>query len=124
MNGKHTGVASVSLSYWNADTSGIADSDSSYGEGVSLQALLAADFDGDDSWNVGGSGDFPLLTALDRPRQAVYLTRALTRVLGVRDDATVAVTAAAAIAARAFRLDTNGRAGKRRRARGSDLRVC
>ena len=109
LGGVNAGVASVSLSYWNADTSGIENSP--YGKGVSLQALLAADFDNDDSWNVGGSGDFPLLTALDRPRQAVYLTRALTRILGVRDDATVAVTAAAAIAARAFRLDTNGRAG-------------
>ena len=104
-------MASVSLSYWNADTSGIADSDSPYGASVLLQTLDAADFGDDDSWDVGESDDFPLLTALDRSRQAVYLTRALTRLLILRDGTTAAADGRITMrldAPLTLRLDTNG----------------
>ena len=104
LGGVNAGRASVSLSYWNADTSGVANSP--YGASVLLQTLGAVDFGDDDSWHVGESDDFPLLTALDRPWQAVNLARALTRVLDLEDRATVA--AGATIKARFVRLDTNG----------------
>ena len=94
----------LSLNYWNADTSGVANSP--YGASALLQTLGAADFGDDDSWHVGESDDFPLLTALDRPWQAVNLARALTRVLDLEDGATVA--AGATIKARFLHLDTNG----------------
>ena len=94
----------LSLNYWNADTSGVANSP--YGASALLQTLDAVDFGDDDSWHVGESGDFPLLTALDRPWQAVNLARALTRVLDLEDEATVA--AGTTIRARFLRLDTNG----------------
>ena len=109
-NGNATNVT-LSLNYWNADTSGVTIS---RGNGVTLtlsvalQTLSAAYFANDDSWDVGESYDFPLLTALDRPWQAVNLARALTRILGLGDGATVAAAAGTTITVRAFRLDTNG----------------
>ena len=109
-NGNATNVT-LSLNYWNADTSGVTIS---RGNGVTLtlsvalQTLSAAYFANDDSWDVGESYDFPLLTALDRPWQAVNLARALTRILGLGDGTTMAAATGTTITARALRLDTNG----------------
>ena len=67
-NGSATNVT-LSLNYWNADTSGLTISQGSGAVltlSVALQTLSAAYFANDDSWDVGESGDFPLLTALDR----------------------------------------------------------
>ena len=97
-----SGDVSVSLSYWNADTSGVTTSQQgSVNLSVVLQTLAVSDFGGDlaaTAWAFGdsdladGVADFPLLTVHDRPLQAVNLARALTRILGVGDAATVHLT--------------------------------
>ena len=85
--------------YWNTQTSGIPSTgDFNAGLGVRLQGLASVNFaDDDDSWDVGGDNDFPLLKQLDMPWQAVNLTRALTRAHFGSDESATAVT-----------LDTNG----------------
>ena len=121
--------ASVSLSYWNADTSGVADllvPAAVYGESVLLQTLGATNFGDDDSWDVGGDDDFPLLAALDRPRQAVYLARALTRILALRIGLMVTADerSVARIDSRStLRLDTNGLAADEG-ADGTSIPTC
>ena len=123
------GAASVSLSYWNADTSGVADllvPAAVYGESVLLQTLGATNFGDDDSWDVGGDDDFPLLAALDRPRQAVYLARALTRILALRIGLMVTADerSVARIDSRStLRLDTNGLAADEG-ADGTSIPTC
>ena len=99
--------------YWNLDTSGVTES--ADGDGVTLQTLTAGDFDGNptNAWDFGrnNGNDFPLLTDFSRPLQAVYLTRALTRILPLSDNlARDALTAGSeqALEANGFRLDTNG----------------
>ena len=125
----NTGAASVSLSYWNADTSGVADLPvpaAVYGESVLLQTLGAADFGDDDSWDVGGGGDFPLLADLSRPWQAVNLARALTRIL-ILGDGTRATADERSVARSdlrsALRLDTNGLAADEG-ADGTSIPIC
>ena len=94
---------SVSLNYWNVDTSGITISqDDRIAPSVVLQTLSSVAFGGAaaTAWAFGdsdlsdtdGIADFPLLTVHDRPLQAVYLARALTRILGVGDAATIHLT--------------------------------
>ena len=55
-----------------------------------------------------GVADFPLLTVHSQPWQAVNLARALTRILGVGDAATIVAAAGTTITTDALRLDTNG----------------
>ena len=121
-----TGVT-VSLSYWNADTSGVTTSQGgSVTLSVALQTLGAADFANDDSWDVGESDDFPLLTALDRPWQAVNLARALTRILVLRGEARATVdegSVARSDLLLTLRLDTNGLAADTR-ANGTSAPSC
>ena len=92
--------------YWNEDTSN--QTDSAGGEGAVVQTLIAANFGGNDStltWDFGDSvlsdtdtaADFPLLKDLDQPWQAANLARALTRLLGVSDAATLALEAGTTI---------------------------
>ena len=106
--------------YWNLDTSGVTVSDG--GIGVALQTLTAGNFGGNptNAWVFGRRNDFPLLADFSRPLQAVYLTRALTRVLPLRDnperDALSAISVSVADE-NGFRLDTNGLAAND----GSDL---
>ena len=97
--------------YWDLNTSGVTVSDG--GVGIALQTLSSVAF-GDDAavaWDFGGNNDFPLLTVFSQPLQAVYLTRALTRILPLSDNlARDALTAGSeqALEANGFRLDTNG----------------
>ena len=102
-NSGFSGGGNVSFSYWNADTSGVTISQ---GGGVTLsvvlQTLSSVAFGGAaaTAWAFGdsvlsdtdGVADFPLLTVHDRPLQAVNLARALTRIMGVGDAATVHLT--------------------------------
>ena len=98
-----TDAARVSLSYWNADTSGVTISQGgNVTLSVVLQTLSSVAFGGAaaTAWAFGdsvlsdtdGVADFPLLTVHDRPLQAVNLARALTRIMGVGDAATVHLT--------------------------------
>ena len=98
-----TDAARVSLSYWNADTSGVTVSQGgNVTLSVVLQTLSSVAFGGAaaTAWAFGdsdlsdtdGVADFPLLTVHDRPLQAVNLARALTRIMGVGDAATVHLT--------------------------------
>ena len=91
--------------YWNLDTSGITISEGGSANGsVVVQTLTVSNF-GDETaaaaWDFGdsdisdGVADFPLLTIHSKPWQAVNLARALTRILGISDAATI--TAAAGI---------------------------
>ena len=100
-----TDAARVSLSYWNADTSGVTISQGgNVTLSVVLQTLSSVAFGGAaaTAWAFGdsvlsdtdGVADFPLLTVHDRPLQAVNLARALTRILGVGDAATGSFDAA------------------------------
>ena len=109
--------------YWNANTSGVADSGA---VGVVVQTLAAdqlvsslSDFGRSitiNAWDVGdselgvddNSADFPLLRAFSRPLQAVYLARALTRILPTGSTATVAAESGTTFRAGGIRLDTNG----------------
>ena len=109
--------------YWNANTSGVADSGA---VGVVVQTLTAdqlvsslSDFGRSitvNAWDVGdselgvddNSADFPLLRAFSRPLQAVYLARALTRILPTGSTATVAAASGTTFRAGGIRLDTNG----------------
>ena len=109
--------------YWNANTSGVADSGA---VGVVVQTLTAdqlvsslSDFGRSitvNAWDVGdselgvddNSADFPLLRAFSRPLQAVYLARALTRILPTGGTATVAAESGTTFRAGGIRLDTNG----------------
>ena len=109
--------------YWNANTSGVADSGA---VGVVVQTLTAdqlvsslSDFGRSitvNAWDVGdselgvddNSADFPLLRAFSRPLQAVYLARALTRILPTGSTATVAAESGTTFRAGGIRLDTNG----------------
>ena len=115
--------------YWNLDTSDVTTSGTRLRGGasiddivgVALQTLTSINFgDGAAAWDVGGNNDFPLLTDFSRPLQAVYLTRALTRVLPLRDnperDALSAISVSV-VDENGFRLDTNGLAAND----GSDL---
>ena len=87
--------------YWNVQTSGVpSDGNLNAGSGVRLQGLTAGSFNNDDSWDVGGSDDFPLLTKLDMPWQAVNLARALTRAHFGSDESDESATV--------VMLDTNG----------------
>ena len=110
--------------YWNLDTSG--QTESAAGVSVFVQTLVASNFadsDGDETaanaaWDFGdidlsesdGVADFPLLKSHSQPLQAVNLARALTRILGVGDAATIVAAAGTTITTDALRLDTNGRA--------------
>ena len=104
--------------YWNLDTSGvtISEGDSVNGS-VVVQTLTVSNF-GDEAaaaaWDFGdsdisdGVADFPLLTIHSRPWQAVNLARALTRILGISDAATITAAAGITITTNKIRLDTNG----------------
>ena len=84
--------------YWNKDTSGVTVSDGDSATlSVVLQTLSSVAFGGAaaSAWAFGDDNDFPLLTIHSRPWQAVNLARALTRILGISDAATI--TAAAGI---------------------------
>ena len=118
--------------YWNEDTSN--QTDSAGGEGAVVQTLIAANFGGNDStltWDFGDSvlsdtdaaADFPLLKDLDQPWQAANLARALTRLLGVSDAATLALEAGTTITMITLRLDTNGLAADER-ADGTSAPSC
>ena len=119
--------------YWNEDTSNQTDS-AGGGEGAVVQTLIAANFGGNDStltWDFGDSvlsdtdaaADFPLLKDLDQPWQAANLARALTRLLGVSDAATLALEAGTTITMITLRLDTNGLAADER-ADGTSAPSC
>ena len=108
-------------SYWNEDTSDLTTS--AGGKGVVVQTLTVSDFGGEAesaAWDFGdsdiadGVADFPLLKSSERPLQAVYLARALTRLLGVSDAAEIVAAAGTTITARGIRLDTNGLANNER----------
>ena len=100
--------------YWDLNTSSVAVSDGGIGV-ASLQTLTADDFGGDptNAWDFGrnNGNDFPLLNDFSRPLQAIYLMRALTRILPLSDkmerDA-LTVGLAPSVEANGFRLDTNG----------------
>ena len=102
--------------YWDLNTSGVPRSASSDVVGVALQTLTAGDFGGNptNAWVFGRRNDFPLLADFSRPLQAVYLTRALTRILPLSDNLEQdAVTVGSpgfipSVEANGFRLDTNG----------------
>ena len=104
--------------YWDLNTSSVAVSDGGIGV-ASLQTLTADDFGGNvavAAWDFGrnNGNDFPLLRDFSRPLQAVYLTRALTRILPLsdnleRDALTVGSPGLLpSVEANGFRLDTNG----------------
>ena len=91
--------------YWNLQTSGVPSNQGfNAGDHVRVQSLTTVNFDAangnDDSWDVGGSDDFPLLKQLDMPWQAVNLTRALTRAHFGSDESDESATV--------VMLDTNG----------------
>ena len=99
----------INFGYWNRDTSGRSTS----GGGVAavVQTLAAANFGGDDAtltWAFGDDADFPLLTVLSRPWQAVNLARSLTRVFGLGSAATTEATTGMIFTTNGVRLDTNG----------------
>ena len=99
--------------YWDLNTSGVPRSASSDVVGVALQTLTAGDFDGNptNAWVFGNRNDFPLLADFSRPLQAVYLTRALTRILplnGALELDALTVGSLPGLEADGFRLDTNG----------------
>ena len=111
--------------YWNLDTSGVSVSQGdSINGSVVLQTLVASNFadsDGDETaanaaWDFGDSdisdddADFPLLKSHSQPWQAINLARALTRILGVSDAATITAAAGMSFTTDQIRLDTNGRA--------------
>ena len=111
--------------YWNLDTSGVSVSQGDSANGsVVLQTLVASNFadsDGDETaanaaWDFGDSdisdddADFPLLKSHSQPWQAINLARALTRILGVSDAATITAAAGMSFTTDQIRLDTNGRA--------------
>ena len=87
--------------YWNLQTSGVPSNQGfNAGSGVRVQGLTTVNFNNDDSWDVGGDNDFPLLKQLDMPWQAVNLTRALTRAHFGSDESDESATV--------VMLDTNG----------------
>ena len=109
--------ADINFGYWNRDTSGRSTS----GGGVAavVQTLAAANFGGDDAtltWAFGDSvlsetdrvADFPLLTVLSRPWQAVNLARSLTRIFGVGDAEATEAATGITFTTNGVRLDTNG----------------
>ena len=96
--------------YWNRDTSNQATSPG--GEPAVVHDLTTLDFGGDvaaAAWDFGDDGDdnFPLLKSSDRALQAVYLARALTRVLSAADSEEIAA-GTSIMANNTIRLDTNG----------------
>ena len=104
--------------YWDLNTSGVPRSPlrpaSGNVVGVALQTLTAGDFGGNpiaNAWVFGRRNDFPLLSVFSRPLQAVYLTRALTRILplnGALELDALTVGSLPGLEADGFRLDTNG----------------
>ena len=98
--------------YWDLNTSGVPRSASSDVVGVALQTLTAGDFDGNptNAWVFGNRNDFPLLADFSRPLQAVYLTRALTRILPLNGalELDALTVGSFPVEANGFRLDTNG----------------
>ena len=104
------------FAYWNDDTRNVSTSGGG-GVGVILQTLSSVSFGGAAAaaWDFGdsvlsntdGVADFPLLKSSDRALQAVYLARALTRVLSAADSEEIAA-GTSIIATDAIRLDTNG----------------
>ena len=56
----------------------------------------------------GGNTDFPLLTVISRPWQAVHLARSLIRIFGVGDAAETELEAGITFTTNGVRLDTNG----------------
>ena len=105
-------------SYWNLDTSGVAESNESRGIGAVMQALTDSDFGGEAeaaAWSFGdidlsdGDGDFPFLKSSSQPWQAVNLARVLARPVGVVAGLEpIAAVAGATLTATRIRLDTNG----------------
>ena len=100
-----SGDARYSFVYWNLQTSGVPSNQAvNAGDHVRVQSLTTVNFDAangnDDSWDVGGDNDFPLLKQLDMPWQAVNLTRALTRAHFGPDESDESATV--------VMLDTNG----------------
>ena len=103
------------FAYWNDDTRNVSTSGGG-GVGVILQTLSSVSFGGAAAaaWDFGdsvlsntdGVADFPLLKSSDRALQAVYLARALTRVLSAADSEEIA--AGTSITNNTIRLDTNG----------------
>ena len=104
------------FAYWNDDTRNVSTSGGG-GVGVILQTLSSVSFGGAAAaaWDFGdsvlsntdGVADFPLLKSSDRALQAVYLARALTRVLSAADSEEIAA-GASIMANNTIRLDTNG----------------
>ena len=100
--------------YWDLNTSGVTTS--AGGDGVTLQTLTSTNSnfgDGAAAWHFGGNNDFPLLSVFSRPLQAVYLTRALTRILPLNGTLEHNALFAGSeqpvgLEADGFRLDTNG----------------
>ena len=110
--------ANIVSGYWNRDTSDQATSTAG-GVAAVVQTLAAANFGGDDAtltWAFGDSvlsetdrvADFPLLTVLSRPWQAVNLARSLTRVFGVGDAEATEAATGITFTTNGVRLDTNG----------------
>ena len=100
--------ANINFGYWNKDTSGLASS--THGVAAVVQTLAAANFGGDDAtltWAFG-EDDFPLLTVLSRPWQAVNLARSLTRIFGVGDAEATEAATGITFTTNGVRLDTNG----------------
>ena len=116
--------AAVTIGTWTqAASNGFARRQAINGS-VVLQTLVASNFadsDGDETaanaaWDFGDSdisdddADFPLLKSHSQPWQAINLARALTRILGVSDAATITAAAGMSFTTDQIRLDTNGRA--------------
>ena len=101
--------------YWDLNTSSVTVSDGGIGV-ASLQTLTVGHFGGNvaaAAWHFGDDNDFPLLTDFSLPLQAVYLTRALTRILplngALEHNALFAGSEQpVGLEADGFRLDTNG----------------
>ena len=110
--------ANIVSGYWNRDTSDQATSTAG-GVAAVVQTLAAVNFGGDDAtltWAFGDSvlsetdrvADFPLLTVLSRPWQAVNLARSLTRIFGVGDAEATEAETGITFTTNGVRLDTNG----------------